>query len=150
MNCNLCNQYTKLFSFHDVGSKIQEFFGSPHGSNDVLTHSAHVEINYKKIEWKHEEEIFIEVKFICSDQNDIHTMNIKNCTDMEEVESDNNYNSMVSIVNIINKLGLEIHFKGELHVRQTRNAGVFDIDPTEVLIYNVDGDSLSHIYMSVY
>ncbi len=46
-------------------------------------------------------------------------MNIENFTEMEEIESDNNYNSMVSIVNIINKLGLEIHFKGELHVRQS-------------------------------
>lgn len=148
MTCELCNQYNKLFSFHDIGSKIQEFFGNPHVPDDVMEHSKHVEINYKKIEYKHEEEISVEINFICADQNLIHTIIIENHTDMDEVKSDFNYNAMVNVISVINELHLEIHFKGENHIRWGA-CEIIDIDPDEVLVYSLD-NSLSVIYMAVY
>ncbi len=87
---------------------------------------------------------------MCGNDNLIYTMDLENNTEMNEEKSDVNYSYMVSVVDVINRLKLKVFFEGKHHVRHGRNSGIFDIDSDDVLIYNIDDDSLSNIYMSVY
>ncbi len=152
MACKLCKEHERFFSSHDVGKIIQRFFGKSHGPDDVMVYSTRVEINYKKIEYKHSENLSINVNFLCANRNLIHTITIENHTEMKYLKKglyDFYYNSMMNAVRIINQLNLEIHFEGEEHVRTGDEQGIFDVNPDDVLIYNTDNKLLA-MNMKVY
>lgn len=149
MNCHLCKQYVPLFSFHDVGKKILEYYGSPHiscgdGGDDMKAYSRYVNISIIK----REEEILVDVSFMCTDDNIVKSVHICNYIEISIRDSTNNNIILNNIVNIIKNLNLKIYFEGKRHIRPGE---IYDINQDEVLIYDKYYDKkLESINVSVY